>query len=375
MSAQDVEEGAAIVRRPKGRLKYVVREADGFNHDTVITGGQRLHVVEDGDGPLVILLHGFPETWHTWKPQIRALADAGYRVAVPDQRGYGRSGKPAAMEEYVVTELVADCVGIVEALGEEQAVIVGHDWGAMVAWTAAWTRPDVFRAVVGMSVPFAGRDLLPIAGAPTGIPPSALHEQIAGPDKVFYQDFWCRPGVVDAEFQSDPRGFLRDQYYSFSGSPYPDDAPAPDVLGADPGEVFEAVRSGGSVLAPDAVWRDQLIAPERMPDWLGADLDVHVAEFERAGLEPPLQWYRAMDLGWERLAAFEGRSVTVPALFVGSDFDVATLWGSEAIRGFPTTVPGLTGTVILPRVGHWYTREAPEATSAAILDFLGDLGD
>ncbi len=362
-------------RNVKGELKYVVREPDGWTHSTVFVGDQRLHVVEEGDGPLVLLLHGFPESWFSWRGQIRALADAGYRVVAPDMRGYGRSSKPKGIESYVITELVDDCVGIVDAFGEEQAVVIGHDWGAMVAWTAAWTRPDVFRGVVGMSVPFGGRDMLPIAGAPTGLSPSELHREIAGPGKVFYQEYWCLPGALEGEFSADPRGYLRDQYYSFSGSPYPADAPTVDVLGADPSEVYAALRTGGSVLEPGATMRGQMIAPDPMPDWLAADLDLYVAEFERTGLEAPLDWYRAMDLSWQQLAAFEGTPLQVPASFIGGEFDVASLWGSEAIARFPETVPQLTETVILERCGHWFTREAPEATTAALLRFLETLGD
>src|SRR4051794_1936288 len=186
-------------------------------HKTVSANGQRIHLVEHGEGPLVLLIHGFPESWHSWSLQIPALAAAGYRVVAPDMRGYGRSSKPADVEAYAVTELVADCVGIVEALGERQAVIIGHDWGSMVAWTAAWTRPDVFRAVIGVSVAFGGRGLLPIAGASSlgELKPSEAHRLVAGPDKAFYQEIWLEGDGLAAEAEPDVYEFFRDQFYSF----------------------------------------------------------------------------------------------------------------------------------------------------------------
>lgn len=356
-------------------LKYTVREADGFDHATIVVGGQRLHVVVEGDGPLVLLVHGFPESWFCWSKQIRPLAEAGFRVAAPDMRGYGRSAKPDDVAEYRVTELVADCVGIVEALGESEAVIMGHDWGSMVAWTAAWTRPDVFRAVVGMSVPFGGRDLLPIAG--TGhlgsVPPSRIHREIAGPEKVFYQEYWIQPGGLAAELEADPRGFLRDQFFSFSAGPYPADYDAPDPLGFTPEEVFASTRANGVCLEPGAVMRDGLVTPEELPDWLAEDLDFYVGEFERGGLEKPLHWYRCMDLGWELLAPYEGKPIEQPAMFIGADMDVATMWGSEAVANFPQTVPNLKETVILKGCGHWFTREKPQETTDAMLRFLRSL--
>jgi pimeloyl-ACP methyl ester carboxylesterase len=291
-------------------------------------------------------------------------------------RGYGRSGKPEAVEAYRVTELVADCVGIVEALGEERAVIIGHDWGSMVAWTAAWTRPDVFHAVVGMSVAFGGRGLLPVAGADSfgELRPAEVHRKIAGDGKLFYQEYWTQPGALEAELEADPRGFLRDQYFSFSAAPYPADHQAPDPLASTPEEVFEATRTGGACLDPGAKMRDGLLTPEVLPDWLAEDLDFYVGEFERTGLEFALNWYRCLDLDWELLAPFAGRPVAVPAMFIGADLDVATLWGSEAIAAFPQTVPQLTETVILEHCGHWFTREKPAETNAALLRFLGGLG-
>jgi pimeloyl-ACP methyl ester carboxylesterase len=345
-------------------------------HRTVTANGQRIHLVEQGEGPLVLLIsHGFPESWHSWRHQLPAVAEAGYRAVAPDMRGYGRSSKPTRIDEYRVTELVADCVGVVEALGESTAVIVGHDWGSMVAWTAAWTRPEVFRAVIGMSVPFGGRGLLPIAGAASlgELPPRDVHRLIAGPEKLFYQEYWVQPAALEAEMEADPRGFFGALYYSFSGAPYPPDYEPLDPLNVSADAVMEFTRAGGACMTPGTKFRDGLISPEEMPGWLAEDLDFYVGEFERTGLTGPLNWYRCMDLDWELLARYEGRPVEVPAMFIGSDLDVATLWGADAIARFGETVPRLVETVMLQNCGHWMTREQPEQTNEAILRFLGTL--
>ena len=153
-----------------------------FHHLNLHIGDQRIHAVEQGEGPLVLLVHGFPESWHSWQHQITAIAAAGYRAVAPDMRGYGRSSKPARIDDYRVTALVDDLVGLVEVLGYESAVVIGHDWGAMVAWTAAWTRPDIFRGVGALSVPFGGRGLLPVTGVSTygELSPHATHRAIVG---------------------------------------------------------------------------------------------------------------------------------------------------------------------------------------------------
>ena len=178
---------------------------------------------------------------------------------------------------------------------------------------------------------------------------------------------------LEGELEADPRGFLRDQYFSFSAGPYPDDFQAPDPLTATPEQVAAQTRSGGACLGPGATMRDGLVTPDPVPDWLAADLDDYVAEFERTGLSTPLHWYRAMDLSWAELAPWEGTPITVPALFVGADLDVATQWSSEAVAAFDRTVPRHRPSVVLGHCGHWFTRERPAETTAAILGFLRGL--
>jgi pimeloyl-ACP methyl ester carboxylesterase len=339
-------------------------------------GAQRIHVVSAGTGPLVVLCHGFPESWYSWRHQLGALAEAGYRAVALDMRGYGRSSKPAMAHDYRITELVADCVGVVKALGEETAVIVGHDWGAPVAWTAAWTRPEVFRAVIGVSIPFGGRGLMALPTSPFGERrPSEVERELAGPGMLFYQEYFRRPGMIEREFEEDVRGWLSGGFYSFSAAP-----PLPEELaGVDfttlPDEMLIPVLRGTGLCIPHgAKMKDRMIVPDELPAWLtAADLDFYAAEFERTGIAAGLNYYRAINLDWELLAGQEDKPVEVPALFIGGDRDVVTIWARDALARAREMVPQMREHVILSDCGHWIQQEQPAACTAAILEFLGGL--
>ena len=259
-------------------------------HRTVEANGIRIHLAEAGAGPLVVLCHGFPESWHSWRLQLKALAEAGYHAVAPDMRGYGETDRPEEIEKYTIFHLVGDMVGIVDALGAERAVIVGHDWGAPVAWHAALLRPDLFRGVVGLSTPFLAARL----EAPDG-------RHAAGrDDSVHYQLYFQAPGVAEAELERDPRDAVRRMLYSASG-----DAPrgADNMFGDEaPGMV---PRAGGAL--------DRTIDPERLPPWLTeADVDFYGREFARTGFRGALNWYRNIDRNWELTAPFAGLRVSVP---------------------------------------------------------------
>src|SRR5580700_3495208 len=177
-----------------------------LTHRTVEANGIRIHIAEQGNGPLVLLCHGFPESWYSWRHQLSALSQAGFRAVAPDMRGYGSTDRPAEIERYTLFHLVGDMVGVLDALGEKQAVIVGHDWGAPVAWHAALMRPDRFRAVVGLSVPYRPRG---------GIAPTSVMPQNA--EASFYQLYFQAPGVAEAELEADPAISIRKILYSGSG--------------------------------------------------------------------------------------------------------------------------------------------------------------
>ncbi len=314
----------------------------------------RVHVVEAGEGPLVLLVHGFPESWYSWRHQLPALAGAGYHAVALDVRGYGRSSKPAAIDAYRMMALVADNVELVAALGHNEATIVGHDWGAPIAWNSALLRPDVFRAVAGLSVPYA----------PRGQTRPSEAFRLMGGDEEFYISYFQEPGRAEAEIEADVAGWLAGFYLSASGA-------APPMV---PGNGTMAT------IPPGARMRDRFHQPDAdtgnggggVGDFLTAeDLAYYVAEFERSGFSGGLNRYRNVDRDFEDLAAFANQPIAVPSLFIGGSKDGPTLWGGRAIGRFDQTLPKLHRSLILPGCGHWTQQERPAEVNAALIEFLG----
>jgi pimeloyl-ACP methyl ester carboxylesterase len=316
-------------------------------HLVLDAGGTRIHAVEQGSGPLVLLVHGFPESWYSWRNQLPALAGAGFRAVAIDVRGYGRSAKPAAVDEYRMVRHVADNVGVVEALGESTAVVVGHDWGAPIAWSSCLLRPDVFRALALLSVPYS----------PYGrVRPLEVLGLLGGQEE-FYMVYFQQPGRAEAEIEEDVRAWIRGMYFTASG-----DAPAPED-----GRTMASVAPGGKL-------RDRFVVPEKLPPWLSEeDLDIYVAEFEHSGFSGPLNRYRNMDRDWADLAAFRHLPITAPSLFIGGDRDGPTIWGAGAIAQFPETLLGLRGSHVLPGAGHWIQQERVGEVNDLLVDFLRSL--
>lgn len=322
-----------------------------WQHRVVSANGIRLHCVEAGTGPLVLMVHGFPESWYSWRHQITAVAEAGYRAVAIDVRGYGRSSKPATVDAYRMVNLVADNVELVRALGEETAVIVGHDWGAPIAWTSALLRPDVFRAVAGLSVPYS---------PPGDTRPSETFRvigQMLGEE--FYVEYFQQVGRAEEEIEADVRRWLLGFTFSASG-----DAPPPDPAAG----TIASVPHGGRM-------SDRFTIPDTLPAWFTeADLEVYASEFEHSGFFGPLNRYRNVDRDFEDLAAHRGRAIEVPALFIGGDRDGPTQWGAASIAAFDRTLPRLYRSIVLEGCGHWTQQERPHDVNAALLEFLASLG-
>jgi pimeloyl-ACP methyl ester carboxylesterase len=305
-----------------------------------------MHIAEAGEGPLVLLCHGFPESWYSWRHQLAALAQAGFRAVAPDMRGYGKTEAPGEIDQYTLLHLVGDMVGLVDALGEAQAVIIGHDWGAPVAWHAALMRPDRFRAVVALSVPFRPR---------SAVRPSTAMPQTE--DAWFYQLYFQRPGVAEAELERDPRRSVRSILFAASGD-RPKGGARLDMV----------PRSGGFL--------DRADEPAHLPAWLAeSDVDFYAAEFRRTGFRGGLNWYRNIDRNWELLAPFAGAQVTVPALYVAGDRDLVVGFKGmdQLIANLARHVPNLRRTLMLPGCGHWTQQERPDAVNEAIVAFLRGL--
>jgi pimeloyl-ACP methyl ester carboxylesterase len=282
-------------------------------------------VAEQGEGRPVILCHGFPELWYSWRRQLPALAEAGYRAVAPDMRGYGESSIPEEIEAYDVLTLGEDLLGLLDDLGEERAVFVGHDWGADVTWKLALTHPERVEAVVGMSVPYAPR-------APG--PPTEIFRKHIGED--FYMVWFQEPGVADKALARDVRRTLL----------------TPDVW--------------------DAKWVEQTDEGPRMPPWLDEDdLRVYLDAFERTGFTGGLNYYRNIDRNWERLEPFGERRIEQPALFVtGSRDPVQRFMPAAAMDGWVTD---LRDTVVIEGGGHWIQQQCPREVNDALLGFLREI--
>ena len=321
-----------------------------LKHRTVETSGIRMHIAEQGTGSLVVLCHGFPESWYSWRHQLAALADAGFHAVAPDMRGYGQTDRPAEIDQYTLLHLVGDIVGLLDALGEPSAVIAGHDWGAPVAWHAALLRPDRFRAVVGLSVPFRPRGSV----RPTTVMPRT-------DDAIFYQLYFQGPGVAEAELERDVRATMRTVAWAASG-----DRPRE---GANNTAGIGMVPKGGGFLSA-------MGKPEALPPWLTeADIDFYAGEFARTGFRSGLNWYRNIDRNWELLAPYAGSVVTVPALYVAGDRDLVLAFRGmdQLIANLAKFVPQLRKTLILPGCGHWTQQERRDDVNAAMLEFLKGL--
>jgi len=318
-------------------------------HREVEANGIRMHIAESGAGPLVVLCHGFPESWYSWRHQLQALARAGFQAVAPDMRGYGQTQRPEEIDQYTLLHLVGDVVGLLDALGAETAVIVGHDWGAPVAWHAALLRPDRFRAVVGLSVPFVPRR----PARPTSMMPQTE-------DALFYQLYFQSPGIAEAELERDVRLSIRSLLYSASG-----DAPRREDGARNGSEVGLVPRRGGFL--------SRLMNPESLPDWLTeADVDFYVSEFTRTGFRGGLNWYRNLDRNWELLAPMAGACVTVPALYIAGERDLVLGFRGmdQIIANLSRFVPQLQGTLLLPGCGHWTQQEKAHEVNQAVLEFV-----
>src|SRR5262245_16956536 len=315
-----------------------------LTHRIVPSNGIRLHFVECGKGPAVILVHGYPESWYSWRHQLPALAEAGYRAIALDVRGYGRSSKPVTVPDYRMTKMVGDIVGLVGALGRDKVTIIGHDHGAPIAWMSALLRPDLFNGVGGLSVPYNA------PAAATGVKPTARMRAMAGDDE-FYAMYFQEPGRAEAEIEEDVRQWLLGFYWCASG----------DVVN---GPNISRVERGKKL-------KDKFVYPEKMPQWLtDADLDVYTTEFEYSGFFGPLSRYRNADRDWEDLAGYANLPITIPALFVGGSRDGPTLWSKPAIERFPETLPKLFRSTILEGAGHWIQQERAEETNRHLIEFL-----
>jgi pimeloyl-ACP methyl ester carboxylesterase len=311
-------------------------------HRQVHGNGISMHVAESGRGPLVVLLHGFPELWYSWRHQLPALADAGYHAVAPDLRGYGDTDAPEAIECYSMRNMTADVIALLDDVGVEQAAVAGHDWGANIAWACAELYPRRIAGVVSLGIPYRPR------------PPSPPAEMIKQWSRgaFSFQGYFEKPGVAEAELEADVRRSLRLFMYALSGDAPPELAPY----------LFTGKPADAGVL-------DGMPEPEALSSWLtDADLDCYTRAFERTGFQGALNRYRNLDRDWKELPQVGVAGVMQPALFVGGERDTAIRFGS--LDPMRAAVPHLRKAVLLPGCGHWTQQERPAEVNAELIEFL-----
>ncbi|MSQ47273.1 MAG: alpha/beta hydrolase [Deltaproteobacteria bacterium] len=313
-----------------------------ISHRHIETNGIQMHVAEAGSGFPVLLCHGFPELWYSWRHQMSALADAGFHPIAPDQRGYGDTDAPHAIDAYTIHHLVGDLTGLLDALNIEKAVIVGHDWGGFVVWQMAMLAPQRVAGVVGVNTPFFPR-----------FPMRPLEMmRVSAQDNFHYILYFQEPGVAESELERDVPRALRGFYQ-------PPNREIMELLRDVPMGVFGP--AGGGILdrLPDAP-HGQFLSAE--------DFQVFVSGFQKSGFRGGLNWYRNFDRNWELSAYLNNAKVLQPALMVTAELDVVLR--PEMAVGMQAWVPNLRRTVLIEGAGHWTQQEKPAAVNAALLEFL-----
>jgi len=320
----------------------------GVNFSQITVNGLNFRIAVAGDsGPLMLLAHGWPESWYNWRHQLQFFSQRGYRVVAPDMRGYGSTDAPDAVEAYDIKTLAADMVGILDTLGEERAIMVGHDWGSIVAWNTVLMYPDRFSGLIAMSVPYSGR--------PEQSPLVSWREAFA--DNFYYILYHNEPeGVAEAEYDNNPYGLISRLYLS------------PDSPRRAP-EVSDPRRAAGG-------WIPRLGVPVDLPNWLEqSDLDYVVSEFERSGFRGGVNYYRNFHRNWEITADLQDSRITIPTLFVAGEKDVVIAGANRGrLQGaMERVVDDLREVVLLPGIGHWVQQEAPDEVNQAMSDFLTEI--
>ena len=323
-------------------------------HGKLSANGIEVHYVEQGKGPLVVLCHGFPESWYSWRHQLTALAGAGYRAVALDMRGYGGTSKPKDIAAYTISHMIGDVVGSVQALGERQAVVVGHDWGAPIAWYCALMRPDLFRAAAVLSVPFT---------KPLTLPPEVkltdLMRSPPGSDQEYYRVHFQEPGVAEAELEADVRRTMLGMLYGASGDVVKDGV---------------AKSLGDGHFSRSKGFVNSLPVPTKLPAWLTEeDVAFYVKELSASGFRGGLNWYRNIDALPAILSPFVGRTIEQPTLYLYGDLDLIAGNTPDAIDKMREALPNLKKVVKMQGAGHWLQQERADETNSELITFLKSL--
>ena len=317
------------------------------------TNGITLRAAVEGEGPLIIMVHGCPESWFSWRRQIPVIAEAGYKVVAIDVRGYGGSDKPHAIEEYTLKKIGADIVGIIDFFEEDQAILIGHDWGGPIVWYTSLLNENRISAVAGLSVPyFPQREVSPLDAF-----------EVIYKDKFFYQLYFQKEGVAESEFEPDLRKYLESTYFSI-------DARGMKKQFENP---LNAMNKG-----PNAKYLDDVVEFESYPDWINKDeMNYLINEFENSGMRGPLNRYRAQKIDFEELKDFRDKKLKQPAALMVGSLDPVNFFIGDGYKDtehlkevFEPVYENLIKTELIKDVGHWTQQEAPEEVNRFLLDFL-----
>ena len=326
------------------------RVSTDIRQRTIHVNGVDLVVTEAGDptAPAVVLSHGFPESAHSWRYQMKPLADAGYHVIAPDQRGYGFSSAPRKVEAYGIRNLTGDLVALLDATGHDDAVFVGHDWGAFVVWELGRLHPERARAICAVSVPFTNWP----------VKPTELFKMMFG-DRFFYMLYFQEVGPAEREMEADVRRTMHSLLWGGSGAMFKD----------EPFDVSTLPPMEGSGFL------DRIVdMPAELPSWLSeADLDYYVKQFENSGFFGPVSWYRNLDANFEVMQQYPVSRMTMPTFFIGGDKDMVIARTLDTVDATNGQTPNYKGSVIIPGAGHWTQQEKADEFNAALLGFLRTL--
>lgn len=314
------------------------------------TNGLHYFVKEAGDpqAPLVLFLHGFPDSWYSWRHQLSVTATAGYYAVAPDMLGCGETDAPMEVERYSQDEMAKDIVGLIEALGHEQAILVGHDLGASLSWQICLLYPAKVKAVVALSIPYGGRALTR---------PTDHMKKVYG-NNFFYILYFQEPGVAEGELDEDIYNSLLRIYYSVSA------------------EGAESYRQFVSSASPQRAekYLDTTVEPEALPKWLSEeDLDYYVSRYQKNGFRPSLNWYRCLDIYWERTKHLSGKKITQPVFFVAGNNDPITHMVRKAISRLPNMVEDLRTIEFIDDCGHWIACEQTKTLNIKLLRYLQEV--
>ncbi len=315
---------------------------------TVKNGDIDIHVMAEGSGPLILCIHGWPELWYSWRHQMSYFAERGYTVAAMDVRGYGGSSKPHDVSAYTLRELCGDAAAVIDELGDGSAIVLGHDWGAPIAWNTARLHPEKVSAVCGMCIPY-----FPVS---PDNPLDRWRERFEANGEFFYQTYFEAEGVAEAELGANSLRSVRMIYYGASG-----EAQSAPFVTAKPA---------------DSALLDGMIDPEPFPDWCSdADLAVFATAFDEGGWRGPLNRYRAQPLDAADLGQIPDPNISQPALFIGSEHDVVRKFTTEVdpYEFANIACDDFRGTVVIPGAGHWIQQERPAETNEALEAFFATL--